>query len=421
MKPIRAFIYDDNEAELDAMVCAIGRMFNDHGIDIDAVPFLTKSIDSSLEKKLLSERPDIVIVDNHFGDSTKEQMYGQAIISRVKGRLPDSVFILLTKQSIRVDSLHLRFPQADIVASKLGVERAYPDYVDWLMAEVTCRVRRARIDAIDMGDCESCLGRLRSRPDRGKSRSITSREVESLIEQVCHTGGTIQGNVIEAVRLKPLTGGLSDAAVCTISVKNKYCDYDVPAVIKIMDQKSAKREALNHAKFVKWVLPYSWRVDVIGRGVTDEFGAICYSFAHGGSGEPESLAEIIENGACERVVEVLSRVFDPHSKAWYSNDRKLNTALGVYLAKKAPYFYKAEEETSREDKVISLVEEICKISKVRMNRIDGVGVICLFGDRMLVLSGISARLSLIKEISDTTECISHGDLNANNILGRVDK
>ena len=417
MKPIKIALFDDSNEELAAISRAFVGMFAREGIVVETNPRVIDTKSDNFMKDLKKCRPELMVFDNYFGSTISEQTYGQSLISELKEEFPDSVFVLVTKENIRKDSLDKKTPMPDIIASKQGVELAYDDYVEWLLKEISKKLTRARIDQIEYSACKKIFANLKSRSLKGPRRPIQDQEIESLVQQVCHTGGKILENVLQGVRLEPLTGGQSGAAVCTISVENKFGSYNVPAVIKFMQKEAAHDEAHNHAKFVKWVLPYRWRVDLIGRGTTDEFGAVCYSFAHGGTGTPETLSSLIQNSEFDRISTVMRSVFDREYQAWYSNQRTISTSVGHYLARSAPYFFKPDDDTKREEGLIREIDAMAEEENLEFFEVGNEFALKVDGG-VLQLSSILSRITSIRSLPNTVECLSHGDLNSGNILVR---
>lgn len=417
MRPIKIAVFDNEPAELDRMMGSLNALFNRKRFPIDIHSAVLPEKIEKIEKLLTSVRPEIVFFDNHIGKGANEAMYGQAVISFLKPKFPDSLFVLLSKEALRKDSLDKQYPTPDIFVSKIGLELGYEDYTDWVYSELMSRMTRSRIESIDASECVKSFQSLRAKSKNGGRRPIKDEEVRSLVEQACFTGGLPEDNVIEEVKLRPLYGGFSGAVVAEVSVRNRYGEFAVPAVMKFMDRKSADREAHNHAKFVKWVLPYRWRVDVIGRGATDEFGCVTYSFAHGGAGSPDTLTSLIRNGDEDRVLSVMKAVFSPGSKAWYSNTRDLDVPLGLYLARKLPYAQRLADGASKEDLLLSILAAHLPAADGSLTSIGGVTVASVC-EVNIPITEFQADLAAMRIPAKTVECVSHGDLNSGNILIR---
>lgn len=283
---------------------------------------------------------------------------------------------------------------------------------------LTGSAQKARIGSIDTSAISKQLLNLKAKDHRGKNRPISPEELESIVSQVCYTGGGVDENIIEEVKLEPLLGGKSDAAVTVLSVRNKFGSFQVPSVLKLMRREAAYQEAHNHAKYVKWVLPYRWRVDVIGKGYTADFGAVCYSFAHGGAGQPETLDRLIGDGQFDRVRDVMVQVFDPKKQAWYSQSSPNGSekiALNVFLGGCAPYFVPSADEIERERQVREHVKKIEQYDDVELLRDEASGRVRI-GPYDFATGSLVSQFLGIRDIADTVICLSHGDLNAANIL-----
>jgi hypothetical protein len=420
MRSLSALIVDDNEDELRAMKTAFGKLFAFSKIQVEIQDTIVTIEDLPAFVSRHVDRPDIVIVDNQLDrEKVAGKSAGQETIARMKKLLPDGLFILMTKEEFKEGSFGSFYPHPDILVSKAHLENIdsehYVEYKDWLSNEITHRLRRSLVGEIDQGDAAEELSRLHSRPATGKRKRITQAEIRSLIEQACHTGGPINDNEIDGVKLKLLHGGKSDAVVCLIFVRNKFGEYQVPAVIKFLDRASARREALNHAKYVKWTLPYRWRVDVIGSARTNDFGAVSYSFAHGGSGAPVTLSEFLEDDDRKLVSEVLSSVFSKDSNCWYSTERTKEEPLGVYLSKQSPYFVKPTDWTKREQGIADDIKSLESEAGLNVIINERVAFVQL-GTVTIDVSSPAKLVSGYRGVPQTSECLSHGDLNAANIL-----
>lgn len=414
MREITAYLYDDDDFELEAHKIAIEKMFASQNVPIKVYP-KKFGVDTSNVEKSLKDRPELIFMDNHVGEKVVEKRFGQTTIAELKEKFPDCIFILLTKNQIEAESLHTKFPQADYFFQKHGMEVAHEEYAKWVVNELCVSCERARVDTINYDRLKKAFGGLRNRPKKGNNkRPINEPEIRSIIEQVCFTGGPPQDNVIESVFLKPLTGGKSEAVVAVIYIQNLYGDSNVPAVIKFMSYKAAKQEAHNHAKFVKWVLPYRWRVDVIGKGFTGDFGAVCYSFAHGGAGEPETITDLLQNNDLDRIRSVMSEVFDPKSQAWYSKSRTDPTALAVSLSRTEPYFSAGPDNAKREQLILDQIDFILSENRVEKIHDDTLKIGKYYFNLRRILNDILEN----RQIKLTEECLSHGDLNSSNILVR---
>lgn len=418
MRRLRIAVYDDIKDELDASAEALARIFEAAGITTEIHKFQLSEWTAENGREFRQLRPEIAIFDNHVGDDPLQEMFGQQVISVLKPLYPDCVFGLLTKVDIKAHSLPVMVPHPDVILQKLRLETGPQKYWNWVVNSLTGSAEKARIGEIDATAVSKQLLNLKAKDYRGKNRPISPEELESLVSQVCYTGGSIGENIIEEVKLEPLLGGKSEAAVTVLSVRNKFGAFQVPAVLKLMRREAAYQEAHNHAKYVKWVLPYRWRVDVIGKGFTADFGAVCYSFAHGGAGKPETLDKLIGEGQFDRVRKVMEQVFDPGKQAWYSQSSPNGSekiALNVFLGGCAPYFVPSADEIARERQVRDYVKRIEAYDNVELLGEESSGRVRI-GEHDFATGSLVSQFLAIREIADTVMCLSHGDLNAANIL-----
>jgi len=418
MKPIKIALFDNEQEELDFSADALVKMFKDRGIEVEIQRNRMSNWGSDDLKRFLTYRPEIAIFDNHVGEEPLQEMFGQEVISKIKPLVPDCIFALLTKVDIKSNSLPNKLPHPDVILQKHQLEVGSKRYSDWVVKELSGNISKASIEKIDTSKADKQISGLRAKDFRGKNRPIQRNELESLIRQVCYTGGGLHENIIDEVKLEPLFGGKSDAVVTVISVRNRYGAFQVPAVLKIMRREAAYREAHNHSKYVKWVLPYRWRVDIIGKGYTADFGAVCYSFAHGGAGLPETLDKLIGEGEYSRVKAVIEQVFDPSKQAWYSQDRdggEGEQPLNIFLGSCAPYFSPSANEIDREREVRKHVQTISRFEGVELLGEESSGRVKI-GDYDFATASLVSQFLAIREVAAAKICLSHGDLNAANIL-----
>lgn len=418
MKSISVALFDDDQEELDSAKDALIRIFEDRDVAVDVHSFRIDSWTNENARDFTSLRPEIAIFDNHVGDDPFQEMFGQEVIAKLKPIYPDCVFALLTKVDIKAHSLPNKIPHPDVILQKHHLEIRAENYSNWVFSELTNRTQRAMISEIDTTQVEKLLGGLRATDHRNKRRAIKDKEVISLVEQVCYTGGGPHENLIDGVRLEPLFGGRSDAVVTLMSAKNRFGEFQVPSVLKIMRRQAADREAHNHAKYVKWVLPYRWRVDVIGKGFTADFGAVCYSFAHAGGGKPETLDSLVSTGQYGRVRAVVGQIFDPDNRVWYSQKRPQDddqVSLVAYLGSCAPYFTPNIDEIVREREVRDYISQISRFEGVELLGDEASGRVRI-GEYDFASGSLISQYLAVRDVGRAEICLSHGDLNGSNIL-----
>lgn len=351
---------------------------------------------STLEAAIVRDRPHILVCDNKAG---RNEAWGQTFIARMKILLPETVMGLLTREILKSSQFGLRTPNPDIIVDKgqLGGEPAYREYIARRFLQGLKRTSNISVEWIS--PFESIFSTFRD----SRGRRASTEEVSSLLEQCLFDGGVDQPE--KKVVIDRLAGGRSGSVVLNCHLSGEL-SYGVTGVVKISRAKEAQLEIENYNRFVKWVLPYTWKVEILGTGATEGMGAICYSFAFDGNGKPKSCTDLLRSCDGEIVRSVCSSIFNPTSKTWYSQLRGAGSDGSEYF-QNARFFAKAAQIQEREEKLIA-----------RMSQHFGDQFSA--NDRQLSLFGISvlrpARLLFTEDWGDVEECVCHGDLNANNIL-----
>jgi hypothetical protein len=91
----------------------------------------------------------------------------------------------------------------------------------------------------------------------------------------------------------------------------------INAVLKLSRPDDARREIENYLNFVKWYLPYSWRVEQLGTAMLDDVGAICYSFAYNDDLPFQSAAKYMRDKKTSEIFHVIDQIFEPSRQRWY--------------------------------------------------------------------------------------------------------
>lgn len=351
---------------------------------------------SDVQASIVRLRPHILICDNKVA---KQEAWGQIFISKMKDILPETVMCLLTRETLKCHQFGLRRPNPDLIIDK-GHLAGEPQYRDFVVDQLLAKIKLLSDIDIDWTESfEEIFAKFKD--SRGKRAS--KEEVISLIEQCLFDGNVNRPR--KRVTIDRLAGGRSGSVVLNCRISGDI-SYGITGVIKISRAAEARKEFENYNRFVKWVLPYTWKVEVLGTGVTESLGAICYSFAFDGDGKPNSCTDLLRIGDQKVVDAICSSIFNPASRAWYSHDRKVHLDCSEYF-QRAPFFTRTSQIQEREDKLAHRFAEIfgrhfsqneygfklfdCEVSKPN-------------------------RLIFTDDWGFVEECISHGDLNANNIL-----
>ena len=209
-------------------------------------------------------------------------------------------------------------------------------------------------------------------------------------------------------KLTALTRGFSDSRVFSVISKSSEGEFDhIKAVVKISQLDRAVEELENYNRFVKWTLPYDWRVDVLGSSFGAKYGAICYSFVTGDEGGFNDLEYYIASGVYEKIEYVIDKIMDIDKRKWYKGGVYSNfQSISEYY--NGRYFepYKSDFQACQDifEKEIQDILDFVPISGRLQSKQCDIGV-------ELPVQGIYSRYD-----AECQSCIGHGDLHARNII-----
>jgi hypothetical protein len=237
-------------------------------------------------------------------------------------------------------------------------------------------------------------------------KSSEIRELEELVRQIVFTGHEtdelIKANV---VALLPISGGFSGSHVFKMEARNRKSGIlSVPAVLKISRREFAEAEISNYQRYVKWGVPYLWRVDILGTGYTKNFGAIAYSFVMSGLQKFEALTQYIREGNEEIIRGALERLFSPEMKRWYGAEL-IRDEENINERYSQRYFRGTENKND---------------STKRFNHIAQREFGARFAQDHILVDGEQfakpVELLFGRPHGQYKSCICHGDLNSNNLI-----
>ncbi len=341
----------------------------------------------------LSARPHYAIVDNVFEG---EDNAGIQFIAREKLEYPDIVFALMTGATFNVDQLGIRLPNPDIIGTKSHlVEKRYQEY---LGAKLVERSKRYPTQSVFVERPESFpLG-----------ASLKDHELHSLVEQVVFESGLVDAADTLQAHLRPMTGGYSGAAVLELQLSGSSRSTRVPTVVKIAKRDWIATEIAAFTTFVKWQLPHSLRVDIVGTGETRDWGAIAYAFVLAGERATQTATEFLRRGSDKAVDRVVSDILGSKTTAWYRVVNNGGEELSRVLANSKEF--DSRKDPRRDDAFGETIRRVAGSEDVPFQKNEAG-----FQLGSLVFPRVR-RTVFQREWGATTECYSHGDLNSNNII-----
>lgn len=389
MKNILKIAIIDRSEIVDDLCSLYTKLFNILGYDCDFNRFDDHDQTSFFES-ITNDNYHVVICDISLGDSTN--LKGLNLINSIKSEKPHLICIGNSKVSVSYRQTIPKYPTFDLFVDKLQLSSSDKVYYKQLAGQLSNLIKvntNLRIDP------HSQLGLISKQNEN---------DVIDILSQITFTGHPTHDMIrIDNVTLKPLTEGRSGSEVYKLTAFSSDSQIDaVPSVLKISKLVKAKIEVENFHRFVKWTLPYSWRVDIIGTGYSKKLGGICYSFIRSENEEIESLTRFIKTKKDIIIAEVIKLVFSPKKKTWYKLLSKKNHINQRYMER---YFEKDKTMKSENNALNNNIQEIFG------------GIVTLenikIGNNIFPLP----RETLFGELKGNFyTCICHGDLNSNNII-----
>ncbi|MCA3314266.1 MAG: phosphotransferase [Roseomonas sp.] len=237
-------------------------------------------------------------------------------------------------------------------------------------------------------------------------KPAAKRELVGLIRQIMFAGHAPDDLMHpDEVALEPMSGGFSGSQVFKmISRNSKSGIVCIPSVLKVSKREFAAQELENYHRFVKWGLPYTWRVDVLGYGETKNYGAIAYSFILSDLKKFESLTDLLRRKDDDGVMTVIRTLFSPEMRRWYG-DPLIRSEENI-VERYANRYFRGVESKGLSEKTFLLVAQKEFAARLSGNKIE--------------ISGKSYELPspalFGRPMNKYLSCICHGDLNSNNVM-----
>lgn len=394
MRCLNVVIAEDNKVNADMYIERYRTFFKSIGYEAEFT--LSKCNASNIMRLVATDDFNILITDITFGDD--DEMGGFAVIADVKTKYPN-IFVI-GNSSADPGVTRTVGPTFDIFIPKDALISNEINTDDWYSNEFRRRFRcNTELDFED--------GALSMFSSKGRARG----EVKRLIQECLFTSHEFdEGFDLCKVRISPLTRGFSDSAVLRVLSSSRIGDFKhIQSVIKISKVDKARKELDNFNRFVKWTLPFEWRVDLLGHASGERFGAVCYSFvdSEDQQGKFLDLEKFIEDGDEKKVRYVVGKIMDVDSRKWYRGDiYKPEPSISEFYRQRyyQPYdsdYRKTQRVFEREVRdILDLIPTAGKIESKALGE----------------TFSLPTRGVLSHRDGPCQTCIGHGDLHGRNIL-----
>jgi CheY-like chemotaxis protein len=409
-------ILDDSERDSTQIRAAIEGLFRRSALGVTV-----ENLSNPNElPKFLSKNPDIVICDVSLDG--QDDIKGLELIENYKRRYPHVAFAAMTSnldQLAKLDQIEVA-PEFLLPKNLLlpEVDEKFGSNVISLVLQNTRQNRGFEIHMPTEVEVELKHGLAWQRFD--------SELVHCLIRQVFSTNALPTSTAIDfertpdgKIKLPPpiidhvdiskfdeLRIGESGSVIVKATPKAADHANEVSVVLKFCAIDSFSSELRNFVRYVKWTLPYAWRVDVLGSGRAGKYGVIGYSLAFAGSSKSYPMSRFLNEGDPSPIITFISNVFDETRKVWYRNPKEVSEDdLLTRLTKR--YFKSGQSRNRVVDKALDTIQKTSAFSTWPSTEPQT--------QKRLVLRRLIDRI-FFQPCKPYRICICHGDLHGGNIM-----
>lgn len=350
----------------------------------------TKKNNSVFDENII----DVFICDLSLGDKM-ENFIGLEVIQDVKRLYPELLIIANSYQNIRSRIIYDLYPSFDLFVDKTRFSEN--DYSDYIKSKIEKLFNRNISLTIDYEASKF--------PNKFNiNRKTQKKKLENLLKNITFT--TINSEVnttISNVTLEYIDSGESSSNVFKMK---SYFDNgleNIASIIKISDKRLSKQERDNYINYVKWNLPYNWRVELMAYSEWQELGCLCYTFAES-VGEIRPITYFIKHQNITKINRIIETIFNPNNLRWYHGlNVKIADSITEYYVRK--WFTGAN---GRRRKVPNqVIENLLQTKNIRFN----TNYIILNSRKIPMPDNF-----YIKERGRFYTSIVHGDMNSNNVM-----
>lgn len=389
---LQVIIAEDNESNVLMYQQRYHRFFSASGYNANFERYDCNA--ELIREKVSTGRYHVLITDVTFGDYN--ELGGLYLARSIKDKYPQTFIIGNSQADISItrmvgSSFDLFVPK-DALASEEIISNP------WF---------RSQFEALFRCNTELTIAEESLNSFSGKTRI----EIQKLIQEALFTAhGFDESFDLAEAKLELLTKGYSDSRVFKLVSRSKDKRFShIQSVVKISTAEKSKLELQNFNRYVRWTLPFEWRVDVLGSANGARYGVICYSFVDGSDEEDRiyDLERFLIDGDYHKIRYVIQKIMNLDARKWYQGGiYPKHDSITVFYIERYCTRYKVDFRTTQR------VFERAAADEFGFMKVDGKMVIEPIKDRVtLPTAGVVSR----KDVSCQT-CIGHGDLHARNIL-----
>ncbi len=412
MRPFRVILVDDEEEELEK-----GRELHDGDVQV----VLCDSIEAAREAAV-EQHFHLALVDLQLDATDDKNIEGQIFLRELLDGRPSCRRVLLTRTSTkhREAMFNLLDPDGAVINGALDKSNYERTWQEWVREQAQAW-HQPPIEIEGLQEVHDALsGDIRGiEAFGGDSARLTTEELEHLITSLFRaedSGSEAVPFAVDGVKLEPLTGGRSRAAVLLARLSAGESAARVACVVKVAPLQESLQESGRYERLVKFRVAPDRRAELLNNVEGDTVGGVVYAFA----GESPERVRDLESYLAEEDDTVLTILHDLFQAKGDDLWRELatepkpgrTTDLGKYFF---DTYHLRAEEVGRE-----LHGYVLNRGKKLGFEVDGGNLLAAGVKLALPDEGFYGGARIRKPY---TEAFVHGDLNARNVMvsddGRV--
>lgn len=407
-------ILDDEEEDATSVESYIGRLFQEAGIDIETRK-LTKTEELAAAIAL---HPDFVICDISLGVGPASNAAGLELIQNYKTKFPHVTFVAITMQYESLSNLSMLVVQPDLILSKNKIAVVDPEFERYLLGFFISNRRQQRELIVSAASeveriVKTSFGWQKFDREllvclvRQAFNTSISLDPSQFVSQT-RTHDLYFGDIVDSVKIDTIDQGGSGSAVFKAVPSFRGQPYRVSVILKFCRVGDYLSELANFSRYVKWMLPYTWRVDVLGTGLTATLGLIAYPLAFAGASGARTLSYFCKMANADPVRSFIGAAFSQTDRTWYEaveiQESNLRSDLIARYFRGNPNAYNAH--LTQVKVLLESSDTFFSLYKGRRAEVPGAFVARM---RRLLLRNMPYLLKY-------QTCICHGDLHSSNIM-----
>lgn len=419
MNPYRVLLVDDEKSERRKGL----ELNGSNGLELVASGSLESAREAVLEGFF-----HLALIDLQLDENDDQNIDGQIFLRELFEGRPSCRRVLFTRTSSkhREALFNLLDPDGPVIhgaVDKTDFQRVWQEWVQ-------TQAHRWRDPELAIEGLDDLMGALRTdlkgtKAFGGESAVLTQDELEYLVVSLFRSadqsnepeqGPNVAPFAVDRVKLEPLTGGKSRAAVLLARLATGESAARVACVLKVAPRDESLQESSRYERLVKFRVAPSRRAELLGSATGDTVGGVVYAFA-GESPERVRDLDAFLSEEDDEAFSILDQLFGAKGDdLWREMNVEATPARPIDLG---GYFFN-EYHLRADNAATELNKYMAKRAKDRGFEVEDGGF-SRNGMKLVLPTGEFFGAANVR--MPYTQAFIHGDLNARNVLvsddGRV--